>query len=237
MPTGKLTQPYHATVMNLNAVRPMDERELAADRRYAVLLVTLFIVMPIIAGTTCSVLGHTMLGLALAFGLMATGALVGLGKRRRILNDFFAVTDVDGLVELRDASSRAELGALLAEPALAFRGGYGPEAVVFVYNWLRTHHALGPTGHIVAYRLNGETLLRILESSLDADVDLLVVPLDQLEVTRENEADLYRELGMVGGVRLDTLVRAVRERGGSARARNTAASHGQTYANKGQPLR
>ena len=252
MAISELTKPYHATVMALNAWRPMDRRERRNDLAYAAFLVTTIILIPLSAYPIALLMGHDSplwaFGILLVFaGIGFTG---GLLRRRYILSRFFGVMDVDGRMELCSVRSREQFEQLAEVPMLVFPRGMEASTRLFVYNWLRNRQALSGKERIVAYTMPGEQLLAYLGSDAVADTSLLLIPESELdmptEVTARNRFE--QELFMIHGVRLAQLVAAVRNEAQRQQTAEAAAKTAETageaiatgpddLANKGQSLR
>jgi hypothetical protein len=56
------TKRYHQLVMNMNAFRPMDEEERRRDWRYALVIVTFLVIIPMLAFIPYMVTGSLLVG-------------------------------------------------------------------------------------------------------------------------------------------------------------------------------
>lgn len=249
---SELTKPYHATVMALNAWRPMDKRERRSDYAYAAFLVTTIILIPLSAYPIALLMGHD--SALWAFGILLVFAGIGISggllRRRYILSRFFGVMDVEGRMELCPVRGREHFERLAEVPMLAFPRGMEASTRLFVYNWLRNRQALSGQERILAYVMPGEQLLAYLGSDAVADTSLLLIPESELELPVEapQRNRFERELFMIRGERLAQLVTAVRNETQERQAAEAAARAAETadepiatgpddLANKGQSLR
>ena len=222
-----VTRPYRSRVMYLNAFRQMDDRERRYDVAYAIVLVMLLVVIPIVVGTAATVKGHTFVGLVLALGSMACGFALGLNVRRLIIASFFQVRDVTPWVELIDVDSRL-LDELLQKPTLALPAMCDLPGITFAYNWLLRHHAIAKRTRVRMFRLTGSRLASHLSSSTVIEHDILLIPQDELSIPQDREQGFWREFGLLEGRMLKDVADVMRS--ANAEARNGS------YANKGQKL-
>ena len=201
---------YHKLVMDMNAVRPMDEEELRWDRRYAMLLVTFFVIIPLLAGIPFAITGSLLVGAIPTLISMGIGAAIGLSTRRRILNDFLRVDDAAALFEIGDLTDQSLLENLCAERAIAFSCDFDTASLAFPYNWLVARQALNEGEVVQAYRLRGTTLAEMYDSDVGHIGDFLVIPYSALRVSAKNELRFVTELHMAGGTWLGSLVESLK---------------------------
>ncbi len=215
MATHDLTKPYHGRVMGLNSIKVLSAEERRADQRYALFLVMTMMIMPLVVLVAAAVLGHVAIGLFLAALSCGVGLAVGLSKRRRIITDFFKVTDVERRVKVREMHDPWELEEALRMRALAFVATQDASWLCFVYNWLANRTVLRDKENLKAYWLPGELLVSYLESDVIPNRDFLLVPAAEFHVMPEGAGRFESELRFVGGIWLDDLVRLVQEGGES----------------------
>ena len=222
------TRPYRDRVMYLNAFRRMDERARRNDIAYAIVLSMLLFVIPIIVGSVATILGHKVLAFVLALASIASGFALGLCVRHRIINKHFQVKDVKPWVELVEVDGHL-LSELLSTPALAFPDMCDLPGITFVYNWLPKHKAIPRKTRVKLYRLTGSRLVSYLEGNVDGNMDILVIPTDELSIPSDKEDVFWYEFALLGGRMLEDVANMVR----SAANEDT---EGEPFANKGQKL-
>lgn len=210
MPASSWDKHYHKLVMDMNAVRPMDEGELRKDRRYAMVLVTFFVIIPLLAGIPYAITGSLLVGAIPTIVSMGIGLAIGLGTRRRILDDFLRVDDATAFFEISDLTDRTLLEDLCAKRAIAFACDSDAASLAFPYNWLVARQALREGEVVQAYRLRGATLVEMYESDVVPNKDFLVIPYNTLRVSTKNELRFATELHMVGGTWLGSLVESLK---------------------------
>lgn len=210
MPASSWDKRYHKLVMDMNAVRPMDEEELRKDRCYAMVLVTFFVIIPLLAGIPYAITGSLLVGAIPTLVSMGIGLAIGLGTRRRILDDFLRVDDATAFFEISDLTDRSSLEDLCAQRAIVFAYDSDAVSLAFPYNWLVARQALREGEVVQAYRLRGATLVEMYESDVVPNKDFLVIPYDTLRVSANNELRFATELHMVGGAWLGSLVESLK---------------------------
>ena len=214
--------------MHLNAFRQMDDRERRGDVAYAIVLTSLLVVIPIIVGTAATIMGHKFVGLALAFASIGFGFVLGLNVRRLIIARFFRVTDVTPWVELEEVDGHL-LSQLMSTSMLSFANMCDLPGITFAYNWLLKHQAIPARTTVKFYNLTGSRLVSFLECDAEADLDILLIPLDELSLSADNEARFWHEFSLLGGLKFEDLVARIRKE-------TSDGTREETYANKGQKL-
>ena len=222
--------------MFLNSIKPLSEEERRADLRYGSYLVVSVMVVPVIALTAGFVYGHVVFGLLAAVLSSGLGIAVGIGKRRRIIEDFFRVRDVERRVEMCEMRDAWELEEALRMNSVAFVAARDASWLCFTYNWLANRAALKDEEKLRTYWLSGQLLVASLESDIVPNRDFLLVPGTEFTVTPKGEERFERELRFVGGVWLKDLVRMVRESGESEMATMYQEPATDYLANKSQRL-
>lgn len=197
---------YRKLVMDMNAVRPMDEEEARKDKRYALLLVTFFVVIPLLAGIPFAITGSLLAGAVPTLVSMGIGLFIGLNTRKRILNDFLRVDDAVAYFEIGDLTDRLLLERLCVKRAIAFACDFDTTSLAFIYNWLVARQVLREQEVVQAYRLRGTALKEMYDGDAVPNRDFLVIPYSAWQMPSQQEWRFASELPLVGGVWLGSLV-------------------------------
>lgn len=240
MAKADVTKPYHHVVMALNANREMDVADKRRDFAYAVyFLVTMFFI-PIILAVLALTFDKPGLGMTLIVLSIATGLVPSLFVRQRIINRFFAVRDVRPYFALEELceESLTSPDSVLIKPALVFRSSYDEGSLTFVYNWLRSRHALKEGSRLTGYNFRGDVIVRHYGLTIPADANFLVIPLSELSADEKAMNTIARELPMVDGTWLDLFMAALKREAAEAGPADSASAQGQAkpFVNKGQKL-
>jgi hypothetical protein len=121
---------------------------------------------------------------------------------------------------------------------LVFRSSYDEGSLTFVYNWLRSRHALKEDGRLTGYALRGDVIVRHYGLSIPADADFLIVPLSELSADEKAMNTIARELPMVDGTWLDLFMAALKREALAADPADPVSQQEQAkpFVNKGQKL-
>lgn len=199
MASSDWTKRYHQLVMNMNAFRPMDEEERRRDWRYALVIVTFLVIIPMLAFIPYMVTGSLLVGLSIVVASMGVALAIGMHTRHRIFSDFFCVDDARPYVELHELSDRTLFERLCDERALAFRCSFEVESLTLIYDWLVAREALDKGEKIQAYRLDRQDFMRVLGGSVEPSFGLLVIPYGALHLPKKQELRFASELPVMGG--------------------------------------
>lgn len=195
--------------MALNSIRHLDEEDLKADRRYAVILTLLLFLFPILTIVAGAVSGHVLWGIGGASAIFAVGAEIALSTRNRIFSDFFVVRDVSKLVEVVPVEDGQQIDEFANEMTLAFLRKPDEEWLVFVYNWLLSCSAIRIDGKLRVFTLSGEDFVRHTGFDLVADNDFLLIPESELDLTFADRNRIITELTIIGGTLFGSAIDAI----------------------------
>jgi hypothetical protein len=164
-------------IMQINAVRRMDERQRRNDLIYGIVLMVLFLAPLLIGLPWLLTVGKPLMAVLIILAGWLIGAGIGLSRRRQIINSFLKVKDAESLIELKDGEGQLEK-LKKVDPVLLFPFGSQKELLELAYNWLVRQKLISEGERLTAYRFTGKQLKNEITLNIAEDLEVMLVPLE-----------------------------------------------------------
>lgn len=177
MNSREVRKTVNRLIMQINAVRKMDESQRRNDLIYGIILMVLFLAPLLIGLPWLLTVGKPLMAVVTILAGWLIGAGIGLSRRHHIIQSFLKVRSAENFIELKDGEG--QLGKLKEiDPVLLFPFGPQKELLEFAYNWLVRQKLISEREMIKAYRFTGKQLKDEITLTIDEDLEVMLVPLE-----------------------------------------------------------
>ena len=177
MNSREVRKTVNRLIMQINAVRRMDDRQRRNDLIYGIVLMILFLAPLLIVLPWLLTVGKPLMAVLTVLAGWLIGAGIGLSRRRQIINSFLKVKDAESLIELKDGEGQLEK-LKKTDPVLLFPFGPQKELLEFAYNWLVRQKLISEGERLTAYRFTGRQLKDEITLNIAEDLEVMLVPLE-----------------------------------------------------------
>jgi len=161
-------------IIAMNAGRPMNDQDRRIDSIYGIALCILWIFVPLISIPWLMTLNKPLTALIVNVSSFAISLLIGLSRRKWILNSFYLVKDAYQLFDMRNGNEKIDELCTTNETLLCLM----PLKDVYLdllYNWFCWRKLLETGEKLPCYEVDGRKLSPYLndENKLDQQVLLM----------------------------------------------------------------
>lgn len=188
---------FDDSIMTMNSVRPMDQRERRNDLAYAILLTSLFVIIPIIVCPILTTFYGPLFGLMFLAFSWGLALAIGLTKRRSVIRNYYQVKDPEQHVQIIRVD-QPPLPPALDDILLVFPFEADEQTLPYVYNWLFQRDTISPDTQVAFYQVLGSTLTACRGVGPFPDVYLLCIPTRALDLNESNSERFALELETAG---------------------------------------
>ena len=164
-------------IMQINAIRTMDERQRRNDLIYGIVLMVLFLAPLLIGLPWLLTVGKPLIAVMTVLVGWLIGAGIGLTRRHQIISSFLKVRNAESLIDLKEGEGRLEKLKKI-NPVLLFPFGPQKELLQLAYNWLVRQKLINEGERIEAYRFTGRQLKDGITLNIAEDLEVMLIPLE-----------------------------------------------------------
>jgi len=165
---------------------PKTEEELNEQKKYGT-FIGVMIILPLIIFMILFILGKIFIGFSLLFIGYGITIIIGINKRKKILNDFFKVKEAHKNINIIKTADEEILKSMYENSALTFVREINDEYLDFIYNWLNNQNVLKDK-MLNLYVFNGKLIKKIYKiNNYPDDIDFYCISLNDLNLKNIDE--------------------------------------------------
>ena len=189
-------------IMGINSVRPMGEKEKKFDYAYGIVLVSLWILVPLVSLPWLLTIGKPVTAFVITAVSYALSLVIGLSRRRSILRSFYQVENGHTYMSFADAGYDTEQlcrseGMMVC--VMPERDCY----MDILYNWLCWRRIIEPKEKLQCFRCTIEEMRPFLKEDCELSGPAVLVKTDGR--MPDDIMRFYNEKGFAGVYRMEEI--------------------------------